>query len=116
MRFTSSVNSASFASFLLVLVTLAPAAFGQAPGAPATSSARGLDQEYTILGISVEGNRSGSAETIISQSGLRKSQKITVPSDAVRAAMQQLWSQNIFSNVEIVVDKEVTQTDGSIGV
>jgi outer membrane protein insertion porin family len=75
-----------------------------------------VDQEYKILGITVEGNLSGSAETIIGQSGLLKGQKITIPSDETRRGMQQLWSQGIFSNVEISIDKAVPQADGSLGV
>ena len=71
------------------------------------------EKEYTVLGIVVEGNRSGSAETIISQSSIRKGDKISLPSDVVRRAMGRIWSQNIFSDVDIEVSKISPQTDGT---
>ena len=74
------------------------------------------EKEYTVLGITVEGNQSGSAETIIAQSGVRKGDKISLPSDAIRKAMSRIWSQNIFSDVDIEVSKISPQTDGTDGI
>ncbi len=74
------------------------------------------ERHYTILGISITGNRTGDAQTIISQSGLYKGEQITLPSDAVRAAIQQLWEMRIFSKVDVVVDKQVIQSDSSTGL
>ncbi len=85
----------------------------QTPGNPPG----GLEQQYSILGISVVGNRSGDAATIISQSGLFKGESVTLPSDAkLRAAISQLWALGIFRKVDIVVEKQVQQADGSIGL
>jgi outer membrane protein insertion porin family len=81
-----------------------------------SAPAQPVEQQYTILGISVEGNTTGSGETIIGQSGLYKGQKITFPSDDTRRAIQQLWNESIYSDVQIVVDKEVDQADGTIGI
>jgi len=84
------------------------AAMAQMPGPP--------EQHYTILGITVVGNRTSDASTIISQSALYKGEQLSLPSDAVRAALTQLWNMGIFRNVDIVVDKSVPQPDSSIGL
>jgi len=91
----------------LLLITFSSGAFAQTPPP---------EHEYTILGLTVVGNRSGDAQTIISQSGLYKGEHFPLPSDAVRAAVQQLWNMGLFSNVDIVVDKEVPQSDGTTGL
>lgn len=75
-----------------------------------------LEKQYVILGVSVEGNQSGDAQTIIAQSGLSKGQKITLPSDELRRAMARLWQQNIFSDVSIDVAKIASQADGTEGL
>ena len=74
------------------------------------------EQHYTVLGISVVGNRTSDAATIISQSGLYRGEQLSLPSDVVRAALAQLWGMEIFRNVDIVVDKQVTQPDSTIGL
>ncbi len=74
------------------------------------------EQQYTVLGISVVGNRTSDAQTIISQSGLYRGQHFVLPSDAVRNAVQQLWNMGIFNDVNIVVDKQVPQGDSTIGL
>ena len=81
--------------FALLLLTLfAGIASAQMPGA--------ADQQYTILGLSVVGNRTGDAQTIIGQSGLYKGKRLALTGDAIHTATQQLWSMGIFSDVEIV--------------
>lgn len=114
-QLSSSLLRSAFAVFLTLSFGVATA---QAqPGASEQAAIKGiLEQQYSILGITVEGNRSGSPETIIAQSGLRRGDKFSVPSDQLRRAMQQLWSQNIFSDVRIEVEKETPQTDGTIGL
>jgi outer membrane protein insertion porin family len=85
-------------------------------GTPPASMQSAMEQQYTIVGISVFGNRSGDPQTIIAQSGLYKGEHLTLPSDAIRAAIQQLWSMGIFNNVEVVVEKQTPQPDGSVGL
>lgn len=94
-----------FVAFILLLVTQLRA---QTPP--------GFEQQYTVLGVSVSGNRSGDPQTIISQSGIYQGEKFSVPSDAIRSAITRLWSQGLYSDVQIVIDKEVPQSDNSIGV
>src|SRR6187402_1162645 len=78
--------------------------------------AQPVETQYTIMGILVEGNESGSAETIISQSQLGKGQTITSPFEEIKRATSRIWGQNIFSDVDIIVDKISPQADGSTGL
>ncbi len=62
---------------------------------------------YKILGISVEGNKTADAATIIANSGLRIGDEIPLPGDQTMNAIKQLWSLNLFADVQILVDKQV---------
>jgi len=46
---------------------------------------------YKVLGISVEGNQSADANTIIANSGLKVGDEIQVPGDQTMNAIKQLW-------------------------
>src|SRR5579862_7429095 len=83
-RFLRRAN-ALLAMTLLLLLFTPNFSRAQTPG----------EQEYIVLGISVEGNISGNAETIIAQSTIRKGDKIQT--DAIRRAISRLWQQGIFS-------------------
>ncbi len=61
-----------------------------------------------ILGISVQGNKSADASTIIANSGLKIGDEIQIPGDQTMNAIKQLWSLNIFSDVEILIDKQIS--------
>ncbi len=94
----------------LVLLTILRTAWAQQP-------ANGpIEQRYTVMGLSVAGNRTSDAATIISQSGLYRGEQLTLPSDVLRASLRQLWDMGIFKHVDIVIDKEVTQPDSTIGL
>ncbi len=62
---------------------------------------------YKILGISVEGNTSADARTIVANSGLKIGEEIQIPGDQTIGAIKQLWSLNIFSTVEVLIEKEL---------
>ncbi len=62
---------------------------------------------YKVLGISVEGNKSADASTIIANSGLKVGDEIQVPGDQTMNAIKQLWSLNIFSNIDIEIEKQL---------
>lgn len=62
---------------------------------------------YKILGVSVQGNKSADAKTIIANAGLRVGDEIRIPGDQTLNAIKQLWSLNIFSDVQIIIEKEV---------
>jgi len=74
---------------------------------PFFTQAQTAPKNYKILGISVEGNTSADARTIIANSGIKIGDEIQIPGDQTINAIKQLWSLNIFSNVEIVIEKEV---------
>ncbi len=63
--------------------------------------------QYQVLGVSVVGNKSADAATIIANSGLKVGDEIEVPGDQTMNAIKQLWSLNIFSDVQIVIDKKL---------
>jgi len=63
-------------------------------------------QTYAIAGISVEGNKFADAGTIISLSGLRVGDQITLPGDnKIPLAIRNLWQRKQFSDVDIFVEK-----------
>ncbi len=62
---------------------------------------------YKILGISVEGNKSADVNTIIASSGLKVGDEIKIPGDQTLNAIKQLYVLDIFSDIEILKDKQV---------
>jgi len=62
---------------------------------------------YKVLGITVEGNKSADAATIISSSGIKEGDEIQIPGDKTLNAIHNLWSLNIFSDVQILIEKHV---------
>ncbi|MCF8241172.1 MAG: outer membrane protein assembly factor BamA [Melioribacteraceae bacterium] len=62
---------------------------------------------YKILGISVEGSTSADPSTIIANSGLRIGNEIEIPGDETSKAIRRLWSLNIFSDIQIEIEKEI---------
>jgi outer membrane protein insertion porin family len=79
------------------------------------SSAHGQQQAaetFKILGISVEGNSldAGTDQgAIISNTGLRVGEEISIPGDKVRQAIQRLWALRIFSDVQILIENKVQE-------
>ena len=74
-----------------------------------SSFPQGSQKSYKILGISVEGNKSADAATIIANSGLKVGSEIQVPGDQTLSAIRQLWTLNIFSDVQISIEREITE-------
>lgn len=64
-------------------------------------------QAYKILGISVEGNTTADASTVILTSGLRNGDEIVVPGDATTNAISKLWDMRMFSDVQLLIDRQV---------
>ena len=61
---------------------------------------------YTIGEITVSGGTTFSSQTVITYSGLRKGQEITVPSSSnskIGDAIKKLWTSNLFSNIDIYI-------------
>ena len=64
-------------------------------------------ENYQILGISVEGNKSADANTIIASTGLRVGDEIEQPGDQTNNAIKRLWALNIFSDVQIIIERKI---------
>jgi outer membrane protein insertion porin family len=59
-------------------------------------------QQYTIAGIQVTGTQSFDPNLIVSISGIAVGDKVTIPgTDAFSKGINNLWKQNLISNVEI---------------
>jgi outer membrane protein insertion porin family len=72
-----------------------------------SQSTRPQVQQYKILGISVEGNKSAETPAIIANSGLKLGDEITVPGEQTRTAITRLWALRIFSDVEIDIENTI---------
>jgi len=59
---------------------------------------------YIIGGISVSGDAYIEKNIIISLGGLARNQKISVPGDEISKAINNLWKQDLFSDVKILID------------
>ena len=65
---------------------------------------------FTIADITVGGDTSYGAETILTYSGLKKGEAVIVPGGAkISAAIKKLWESNLFSSIEVFAAK----TEGS---
>jgi len=62
---------------------------------------------FKILGLSVEGNRTADASTIIANSGLKVGDEIQIPGDQTINAIRRLHSLNIFDDIQIELEKQV---------
>ncbi len=85
------------AVLLLLVLSVTAAAQSTPPG----------QKPYKVLGVSVEGNTSTDASTIILRAGLRQGQEILVPGDQTQKAIAQLWAMNVFSDINILIDREM---------
>lgn len=65
-------------------------------------------QEYDIAGVTVNGTKFLDEDLLISVSGLAVGDKVRLPNDdGIAKAIRNLWKQELFSNVNVVVDKIV---------
>lgn len=63
-------------------------------------------KKYKIAGITVTGNRYFDEALLLSVSGLNAGDEVVIPGgDNFSKAIQKLWSQNYFSNVEIYITR-----------
>ena len=86
--------------FLFILVTIhAHGLFGQ--------KQQPQPEVFKILGISVEGQRSGDPSAIIANTGLKVGGEITIPSEQTKLAIQRLHNLRIFDDVQIFIENKV---------
>ena len=62
---------------------------------------------YKILGISVVGNKTADATTIIANTGLQVGDEITIPGDQTNNAIKRLWNLGIFEDVQLLIEKKL---------
>ena len=67
-------------------------------------------EDYIIGGVTVSGVRFLDTNALIGISGLRSGQEVTIPGEAVTAAVQKLWLQGLFSDVRISISKVSSDT------
>lgn len=60
-----------------------------------------------VLGVSVEGNKSIESGTVIANFGLKIGDEIQIPGDKTLDAIKRLYALNIFSNIELITEKEI---------
>ena len=65
----------------------------------------GMPKAYEIADIKVEGADNYDDYIIIGYSGLKKGEVVEIPGAELTNAAKRLWRQQLFSNVQIVVDK-----------
>nr|WP_053989889.1 outer membrane protein assembly factor BamA [Mangrovimonas sp. TPBH4] len=65
---------------------------------------------YIIEDITVTGDTNFSANTVISYSGLRKGEEVTIPGESISKAIKKLWDSNLFSTIDIYLVK----TEGNL--
>jgi outer membrane protein insertion porin family len=63
-------------------------------------------KEYELGPIKIEGVDNFDHNAIKLVTGLRQGQKITIPGDQITKAINSLWEEGVFSNIEIYVEKE----------
>lgn len=91
----------NFHTFIIVLFCiLMPNIYGQEID---ESDIWGEDpQTFIIDTILVQGNQNYSSNDIISISGLSKGDRIRIPSDETKNAIENLWNRNIFGDIQLL--------------
>ncbi|MBI2417311.1 MAG: outer membrane protein assembly factor BamA [Ignavibacteriales bacterium] len=93
-----SIKRAFFSLTLLFFVSFSLSVLGQE---------QAQRSSFKILGISVQGNKTADPRTIIINSGLKVGDEIQIPGEQTLIAIKQLWGLNIFSDVQIEIEKKL---------
>ena len=62
---------------------------------------------YVLDSIIVSGLETYNAQTVISYSGLRKEQELTVPGEEISGLIKKLWGLELFSDINLYVAKVI---------
>jgi len=65
---------------------------------------------YVVGEVLISGNTTFSPQTIITYSGLREGEEITIPGEKISSAIKKLWSSNLFSSIEVYETKIINDT------
>jgi outer membrane protein insertion porin family len=58
-------------------------------------------KKYTLGEVSVKGNTNFNRQTIVTYSGLKSGDEITIPGEKISEAIKKLWKSNLFSDIDI---------------
>lgn len=95
---------------LLIALLASSVSFGQiSPGGGVTIDFQ-KPQTYTIGPIRVEGVDDFDPNAIKLIAGLREGDQVTLPGDDITGAIKKLWSQKLFSDVQIYANKVIGNT------
>lgn len=67
-------------------------------------------EKYILGDISVTGNTNFGEQTVITYSGLRKGEEISIPGEEISNALKKLWNSKLFSAIDIYLSK----TEGNV--
>lgn len=67
-------------------------------------------QKYVLGDITVSGNTTFSDQTVVSYSGLRKGEEVTIPGEQISNALKKLWNSKLFSSIDIYM----TRSEGNV--
>ena len=111
-RFWKNNERMKFKELNLIFAVLALAVFSMTINAQEKQEIFDYTNEddFVIGGVSVSGVRYLDLNAIIGLSGLRTGQTITIPGEAVKNAVQRLWSQGLFSDVRISIQSMKSDT------
>ena len=101
-----SLHKTTIRLFLLIIginfLFSTPSAFAQF--APSTANA---PKKITVLGITVDGLTTIAEKDILTRFSIKKGDEIRIPGGTeVSDAIKRLWKQNLFSDVQVEIDKE----------
>ena len=85
-------------SFLITFIVFTSSLWGQ-------NIDLSTPKQYEIRNISVEGIKYSQPMAIINKSGLKVGYTITIPGPDIAAAIDKLWKQGLFSDVQIYASK-----------
>ncbi|SDK67738.1 outer membrane protein insertion porin family [Catalinimonas alkaloidigena] len=98
-----------YLSSLLLFLLLSPAyaqfRLGQQPLQTSPSLDYGNPQKYEIGGITISGVKFLDENALISITGLKVGDQITVPGEEISNAIKKLWDQGILGDIEVNVTK-----------
>ncbi|MGZ5302760.1 MAG: BamA/OMP85 family outer membrane protein, partial [Bacteroidia bacterium] len=87
---------------LLAYILCARNAFAQTTGNDIINYAE--PGTYTLAGIRISGDENIDKNIVLATSGLRVGQKISIPGEEVTKAIQNLWKQQLYSKIKILLD------------
>ena len=87
-------------SFLILLILLSLGSYAQT-GTPAVTK----PTEYELGGLTISGTKTLDVDILKTYTGLVVGQKINIPGEEIGQAIQILWKQGFFQNIEVDITK-----------